>query len=118
MMLGAHLLVCRMSPKQVWRQPSCFLSVMWRGEAFHILRVQDVKVLILPAALFLPNVAQCLREVLESQRSRCLLLHPHRHLGFLSFFNLLINSFPLRRVKKSPLFLHFDKQIYGSFETF
>jgi hypothetical protein len=39
MMVGAHLLVCQMSPMQVWRlhlaaqQPSCFLSVMWHVEA-------------------------------------------------------------------------------------
>jgi hypothetical protein len=45
MMLGAHLLVCRMSPKQVWSQclaawqPICFLSVMWCGEVFHRLGV-------------------------------------------------------------------------------
>jgi hypothetical protein len=63
MMLGAYLLVCRMSPKQVWSQhlvvwqPSCFLSVMWHGEAFHRLGVLDVEVLILLASLFLPSVA-------------------------------------------------------------
>jgi hypothetical protein len=39
MMLVAHLLVCRISPKQVWNQclavwePSCFLNVTWHGEA-------------------------------------------------------------------------------------
>jgi hypothetical protein len=60
---GAHLLLCQMSPKLVWSQslvawqPSCFLSVMWRGEVFHGLGIQNVKVLILLAALFLPNVA-------------------------------------------------------------
>jgi hypothetical protein len=59
---GAHLLVCQMSPKQVWSQclvvwqPSYFLSVTWYG-AFHRPAVQDVIVLILLAALFLPSVA-------------------------------------------------------------
>jgi hypothetical protein len=41
----------------VAQQPSCFLIVMWYGEAFHGLGVQDVKVLILLVALFLPSVA-------------------------------------------------------------
>jgi hypothetical protein len=36
---------------------TCFLSVMWRGEAFYGLGVQDVKVLILFSASFLPSVA-------------------------------------------------------------
>jgi hypothetical protein len=59
MMVGAHLLVCRMSPKQVWSRHLAmhFLSVMWHGEAFHWLRVQDIKVLIFLGALFLPSVA-------------------------------------------------------------
>jgi hypothetical protein len=63
MMLGAHLLVCWMSPRQVWSQhlvawqPSSFLSVRWCGEAFYRLGVQYVEVLILLAALFLPSVA-------------------------------------------------------------
>jgi hypothetical protein len=63
MMLGAHLLVCKMSPKQVWswhlalQEPSCFLSVMWCGEALYVLGVQGVEVLILLGALFPPSVA-------------------------------------------------------------
>jgi hypothetical protein len=63
MMIGAHLLVCQMSPKQVWswflvvQQSSCFLSVMQHGETFHGLGVQGVNVLILLGALFLPCVA-------------------------------------------------------------
>jgi hypothetical protein len=62
-MLVAHLLVCQMSHKQVWNQclvaqeSSCFLSVMWCGEALYGLRVQGVEVLILLGALFLPSVA-------------------------------------------------------------
>jgi hypothetical protein len=35
----------------------CFVSVTWHGQAFHRLGVQDVKVFILLAALFLPSVA-------------------------------------------------------------
>jgi hypothetical protein len=38
------------------QQPSCFLSVTWRGEAFHGLGVQGVKVLIVLAILFPPSV--------------------------------------------------------------
>jgi hypothetical protein len=62
-MLGAYLLVCRMSPKQAWswhmvaQEPSCFLSVIWYGEDFHRLGVQGVEVLNLLGALFLRSVA-------------------------------------------------------------
>jgi hypothetical protein len=62
-MLGAHLLVCWMSPKQVWRQhlaaqePFCFLSVTWHGEALYGLGVHSVEVLILLSAFFLPSEA-------------------------------------------------------------
>jgi hypothetical protein len=62
-MLGAHLLVCRMSSKQVWSrhlavwEPSCFLSVMWHGESLYRLGVQGEVVLIFLGALFLPSVA-------------------------------------------------------------
>jgi hypothetical protein len=56
-----------MSHRQVWSwrwwwqwqwrwQLTCFLSVTWRGEAFHGLGIQDVKVLILLDAVFLPSV--------------------------------------------------------------
>jgi hypothetical protein len=61
--LFAHLLVCWMSPKQFWSwclaacEPSCFLSVMWHGEALYGLRVQRVEALILLGAFFLPSVA-------------------------------------------------------------
>jgi hypothetical protein len=61
--IGVHLLVCWMSPKQVWswhlvaQEPFCFLSVLWCGEALYGLWVQGVKVLILFGALFLPSVA-------------------------------------------------------------
>jgi hypothetical protein len=53
MTLGAHLLVCQMSPKQVWSwrlvawEPSCFLSVTWCGEALYRLGVQGFGVLFL-----------------------------------------------------------------------
>jgi hypothetical protein len=61
-MLGAHMLVCEMTPKQICsqhlvvQQPSCFLSVTWCVEAFHVLGVQAVDVLIFLAVLFLPSV--------------------------------------------------------------
>jgi hypothetical protein len=63
MMLVAHLLVCRMSPKQVWSwhlvvwEPFYFLSVTWRGEALYGLGFQGVEVLILLGVFFLPSVA-------------------------------------------------------------
>jgi hypothetical protein len=68
MTLGAHLLVCGMSPKQVWSQRlvnlelSYFLSVMWHGEALYRLGVRCVTVMILLAAFFLPSA------VLSSQQ--------------------------------------------------
>jgi hypothetical protein len=61
--LFAHLLVCQMSPKQVWSQclavpePSCFLSVTWCGEALYGLGLQGVEVLVLLSAFSLPRVA-------------------------------------------------------------
>jgi hypothetical protein len=61
--LFAHLLVCWMSPKQVWSRhlatwkPSCFLSVTSCGEALYGLGVQGVDVLILLGSVFLPSVA-------------------------------------------------------------
>jgi hypothetical protein len=77
-------LVCQMSPKQVWSrwwQPSCFLSVMWHGEAFYELGVQGIEVLILLGALFLQVWLQCLSKIFDSQSSHCLLLCPSHHLG-------------------------------------
>jgi hypothetical protein len=61
--LFVHLLVCWMSPKQIWSQglteweSSCFLGVMWCGEALYRLGVQGVKALILLDAFFLPSMA-------------------------------------------------------------
>jgi hypothetical protein len=55
-------LVCWMSHKQVWNQhlavwePSCFLTVMWHGEALYGLGVQGVEVLIFLGDFFLPRV--------------------------------------------------------------
>jgi hypothetical protein len=68
MTLGAHLLVCQMSPKQVWSwrlvawEPSCFLSVTWCGEALYRLGAHGVEVLILLGAIFLPGVAPAPQE--------------------------------------------------------
>jgi hypothetical protein len=62
-MLGAHLLDCQMSPKQVWnwllevQEPSYFLGVTWCGEALYGFMVQGVEVLLLLGGLFLPCVA-------------------------------------------------------------
>jgi hypothetical protein len=86
MTLGAHLLVCQMSPKQVWswhlavQKHSYLLSVMWHGEALCGLGVQGVKVLILLGALFLPSVAPVSSKIFDLRSSCCLLLHPSRHL--------------------------------------
>jgi hypothetical protein len=61
--LFVHLLICWMSPKQVWswrlaaQEPSCFLSVMWHRESLYGLGVQGVKALIPLGAFFLPSVA-------------------------------------------------------------
>jgi hypothetical protein len=67
--LFAHLLVCWMSPKQVWswrlaaRETSCFLSVMCCGKALYGLWFQIVDVFILLGVFFLPSVAQVSQEV-------------------------------------------------------
>jgi hypothetical protein len=60
----AYLLTCwSVSPKRVWSwclvvwEPSCFLSVMWCGEAVYRLGVQGVRVLILLGSFFLPSVS-------------------------------------------------------------
>jgi hypothetical protein len=42
---------------------SCFLSVTWCGEAFHLLGVQCFKDLILLGALFLPSVVPVSQQV-------------------------------------------------------
>jgi hypothetical protein len=61
-MLGVHLLVCQMSPKQVWSwhlavwKPSCFLSVTWCEETLYGLEVQGVEVFILLGVLFLASM--------------------------------------------------------------
>jgi hypothetical protein len=52
------LTFCSASPNQVWswhlvaREPSCFLSLMWCGEALHGLGVQGVRILILLGGFF------------------------------------------------------------------
>jgi hypothetical protein len=61
-------------------KPSCFLSVMWHGEALYGLGVQGVKVLILLGVSFLPSVAPVSQQD-YLQHSRCLLLHSSSHLG-------------------------------------
>jgi hypothetical protein len=92
MTLGAHLLVCWMSPKQDWsqglvvQQPSCFLSVMWCEEAFYRLGIQVLKFWFSLLLYFCQVWLQCLSKVLESQSSCCLLLHPSHHLGSLMSF--------------------------------
>jgi hypothetical protein len=62
---ATYLLTCwSVSPKQVWTpqrlvvwEPSCFLSVMWCGDALYGLGVQGAGVLILFGGLFPPSVA-------------------------------------------------------------
>jgi hypothetical protein len=91
-------LVCHMSPEQVrasvwWRrQPSCFLSVMWHGEAFYRLGVQGVKVFILFGASFLPCVAPVSQQGFDSWSSWCLLLYPVGHLDSLCLLFLRITE--------------------------
>jgi hypothetical protein len=56
---SAYLLTCwSASPKQVWtwclvaREPSCFLSILWSGEALYSLVVDGIRVLLLLAGFF------------------------------------------------------------------
>jgi hypothetical protein len=87
MTLVAHLLVCRMSPKQDWSQclvtqePSCFLSVMWHGEALHRLGFRVSKFWLFLVLFFCEVWLQCLSKIFDLQSSRCLLLHSSCHLG-------------------------------------
>jgi hypothetical protein len=59
--LFAHLLVCisqvGLEPAFVVWEPSCFLTVMWCGEALYGLGVWCVGILILLGVFFLPRVA-------------------------------------------------------------
>jgi hypothetical protein len=84
--LFVHLLVCWMFHKQVRslhlavREPSCFLSVMWHGEALYRLVDQGVKVLILLGDFFFCQVwLQCVSKSFDLWSPRCL-LHTSRHL--------------------------------------
>jgi hypothetical protein len=43
-------------------QPTCFLSVIWCGEAFHGLGLRGVEVFIFIGALFLPSVAPAFQQ--------------------------------------------------------
>jgi hypothetical protein len=80
-MLGAHLWVCQMSPKQVWSwcfvawEPSCFLSVTLCEK---LCMLQGVKVLILLGALFLPSVAPVSQQDFWFME-HTLSLHPSYH---------------------------------------
>jgi hypothetical protein len=77
--LFAHIMVYWMSPKQVWccllvaQEPSCFLSVMWHGEALYRLWVKGVKILFF-VVLFLCQVwLQCLSKIFDLWSSCCML---------------------------------------------
>jgi hypothetical protein len=84
--LFAHLLVCRMSPKQVWswclvaQEPSCFICVTWCGEILYGMGVQGVEALIPLGAFFCLVWLQHLSKVFDSQSSCCLFLHHSHHL--------------------------------------
>jgi hypothetical protein len=76
------------SPKQVWSWylvvwESCFLSVMWRGEALYGLGVQDVRVLLLVGGFCLPSVAPVSQQNFWFAELTCLLPPSSHHLGFL-----------------------------------
>jgi hypothetical protein len=95
---AAYLLTCESeSPKQVRsqhlsaREPSCFLSVTWHGEALYGLGVQGVRVWIL--FFFFSQVwLQRLSKIFDLQSSCCLLLPSGCHLGSLLFFSLSFKS--------------------------
>jgi hypothetical protein len=86
MMLGAHLLVCWVSPKQVWsqclevREPSCFLSVTWHGEALYGLGIQSVKFWFFLVLFSCQVWLQYLSKIFDLWSSHCLLLHSSHHL--------------------------------------
>jgi hypothetical protein len=60
MMLGAHLLVCQMSPTLVWSWclvAAAALLFSVYGEALYGLEVQGIEVLILLGAFYVPSMA-------------------------------------------------------------
>jgi hypothetical protein len=121
--LFAHLLVCCMSPKQVWSQhlaagePSCFLSVTCHREALYGLGVQGVKALFPLGVVFLPScgssvsakfliyaahaVCSCtLVTILDPPHDECLSGRVPQAIcpGWLWTTNLLISAFWVARI--------------------
>jgi hypothetical protein len=84
-MLVAHLLICRMSSKQVWSlclvawEPSCFLSVMWHGKLCMgwVFRVSNF--CFFSVFFFCQVWLQSLSKSLDLQSSCWLLLHSSHH---------------------------------------
>jgi hypothetical protein len=63
-----------------WQQPSCFLSVMWCGDAFYGLGFRESKFWLSLVFYFLQVWLQHLRKVFNSWSSCCLLLYSSCHL--------------------------------------
>jgi hypothetical protein len=85
---ATYLLTCwSASPKQVWswcltaREPSCFLSVMWHGEALSRLGVWGVRVLFILGFFFCQVCLQYLSKIFDLQSSHSLLPPSSHHLG-------------------------------------
>jgi hypothetical protein len=91
---STYLLTCfSATPKQVWSQhlaawePSCFLSVMWHGEALYRLEFQSVIFLILLGGFFCQVWLQRLSKIFYLRCSHCLFLLSSHHLGSSFYFN-------------------------------
>jgi hypothetical protein len=91
--LFAHLLVCWMSPRQVWSwhlvawEPSYFFSVTWHREALYRLGVQGVKTLIFLGVFFSQVWLQHFTKIFDLWSSCCGLLHSSPDLGSSSYFS-------------------------------
>jgi hypothetical protein len=100
----AYLLTCwSSSPMQVWspclaaQEPSCFLSVTWRGETLSGLGVQGVGGLILLGGFFLPSVAPASQQ--NFWFTELTLLPSSHHLGSSLVQFCYIRSYILHIVK-------------------
>jgi hypothetical protein len=104
--LCAFLFICQISPNLVWswhlvaREPSCFLSVMWYGEALYRLGFRVSKFWFSLVFYFCQVWLQCLSKILGLWSSRCLLLHCS---GILDPSVFLINAFLAFFCWNSPL---------------
>jgi hypothetical protein len=60
-------------------QSTCFFSVLWHGEAFHLLGVQNAEDSALPGVLPQPTCLLCLSKIPDLRSSHSLNMCPSHH---------------------------------------